>query len=202
MADNDSMQRIQTYFKNNPHMGFAYGLGAILLVRLLIFMADQGATAPETPEPTAVRLESEIDTTTNEYRLVEDMLQPMEDFNQSEYHIVAKYNMFDPKVIPDAAKREEQANELYGQARTAWRAGNPDEALRLLDLALEQAPSHRRSHNLKQEIQEALGQATRVHPKMLDVMTTQSAVTGEGAGESSPTGPADGAAPEATSVAE
>lgn len=124
---------------------FMIALGALLLVRLLMFLNEQTLRPSVQVGPKPYDLKPVITEESESYAQVQALLTEWPEFDDTEYFVLARFNMFDPAVALDAPQLERRATEKYQQSVEAQNRGDLDESLRLVNEALEILPSFRKA---------------------------------------------------------
>jgi hypothetical protein len=151
----------------NANRLFLVGMVALLGVRVTIYLTEGELANPQAPEINKVSLERKLTVDSETYHRVRRLIEPRESFEESDYWVLAKFNMFDPRLAQSHEQVTQQANQLYGeaarineQAKAALRAGNRTraerslrDALKAVNDALDRQPSHAQAQKLKVEIQ-------------------------------------------------
>ena len=145
--------------KARAHQIFLGAMAVLLLLRLLIFFMESGFTGEPLPIPQETELNDLIkaEDPASAYKQVERILKPMVEFRQSDYWILANFNMFDPKRILEAKRYEERANQIYAEAQTAFDARNDALVLEKVNEALLYQPNHAKAQELRKVIRQRLG---------------------------------------------
>lgn len=160
MADQTQIQRLKNIFQGKTQRVFVLALGLSLLLRLLIFVSEANfmGDPPAEVEP-ITSLKSEITEGSDTYKDVHKMTRRWADFSQSDYSVLASFNMFDYKLVLDAAKIEQRATQKFEEAYGYYKQGNLSGALELLEETLKAQPNHRPAQTLRKEIYKRLGRA-------------------------------------------
>jgi hypothetical protein len=160
VASQESLQQYKDLFRSRAHQLFLLGMGLLLALRILLLLMENNYTVEETeiqkPNNIADSFKPDSDGYKN-YVKVHEMLQPMEDFRKSDYWMLASYNMFDPKRILEAKNYEEHADQIFGEAQSAFKTGNTTESLRLVNEALSYQPNHAFAQRLRLNILKMMG---------------------------------------------
>lgn len=157
----DLIQKLQTRYRGKGAKLFIAGMALLLVLRIIVYGTETTFTPPPPPETTPYTFDPKITTDTQAVQRVQQMAQPMPEFRNSQYEPLASFNMFDPKLIQTAAQRRTNAEELTQRAMNALRAGQLEEAGRLVQSALDVLPSFKPANDLQADIQNRLGVASQ-----------------------------------------
>ena len=145
--------------KANAGLLFLAGMGLLVLIRLVMVSMESSAVAPQTPTVPPTPLTPGISEDSIDYIKVKILLDPWKEFDQSPINALGRFNMFDPKLVQDARRLEQSANDKVIQARAAFRDGNLAQARELVLEALAMRPNHLAGRQLLAEIEQRLGTA-------------------------------------------
>jgi hypothetical protein len=139
---------------------FLAGMALLLAIRVFMVMNESDATPPPVSGPEPPILESGLSEDAITRLVVERMIAPWGDFQQSDLYLLGQINMFDPKLVQNAPERERTADQKVEQAMKAFRDGDLQQALSLVNDALDLRPNHIQGRELRQQIQQRMMGAT------------------------------------------
>jgi len=153
MDNSNFMNRL----KANVGLWFIIGMVLLLLVRIVMWTMESGASGGEVVSPIPVKLEPKMNPETSlDYIKVNKLLTPWKDFKDSDLYLLAQYNMFDPKLVQNADAMDRSADEKVKQAKDLFDRGNLQQARELVRQGLMQKPNHLDGQNLLKSIDAAL----------------------------------------------
>ena len=167
--------------KTNVGWWFLLGMAALLLIRLLLSSLESGSSPSAIPQPAPGTLLPKISEDKLHYLMAKKIMTPWVEPKDktSMIYPLATYNMFDPKLVQNAAMMERTANDQVSQAITAFRNGNLLQARDLVLDALAKRPNHLQGQQLLGEIEQKLkgqtGATTGTLTRAADRPTTQAA---------------------------
>lgn len=149
-APSQQSQKFKAFMQ--PQRLFLAGMVLLLLVRVFVYLGEAGTSGVAKVEPESItNLSSQINK--DAYDKVHRMTEPWKDYKQSDYALLANFNMFDPKMALDAAAMEKRAEQTYDEAKAAFDAGNVTLANQKIDEVLNLIPSFKKARDLRKEIE-------------------------------------------------
>lgn len=180
MDFNELMERAKPWAKDNANKLFVWGMGALLLVRVFIYVAETQATSRAAIEPNVAKFPAQITQESPEYIKVSQLIRPLPPFDDSnDYYFLFQNNIFDPKLVKDERQLDEEADKYTADAIVAFRDKNYDEARRLLNSVFEIRPRHRGARDLKNRLDE-------VSPVVVETPVSTPTASEQGASGASP----------------
>jgi predicted S18 family serine protease len=122
------------------------GLMAATSLGVIVFYVSEASTpvpAVDEPKPVVIeiKISAEKDHPKSEvYFSVFNLIDPVEPLDQTEYQNLIDFNMFDPRAARDAEQLHDEAKQKLMEAESRFDQGNYEDARRLAQEALSQAP--------------------------------------------------------------
>jgi hypothetical protein len=148
----NQIQKIKEMIQQQPHRLLVAVMALLLVIRLALFMIESNPTSDPSVRPTTAKLDATLTTDSEIYKKVNDMVVTWPEFLDSDYMILAKFNMFDPQKVMEESEKEQRASAKYEEAYSAFWQNNIDRAQQLVDEALALRPDHQPAQKLRQQI--------------------------------------------------
>ena len=149
---NTLFDHIKARFAGRANHAFMYALGALFLVRLVMFGLSMEQSSGYAVGPRPISLDFPIKEDSKDYLQVQAILQPWPQLRESDYYVLTQHNMFDPQVARDAEQLERRADERYQAALQAFQQGNLDRAKTLVEETLAIQLNHSRARKLREKV--------------------------------------------------
>ena len=150
----DKTEQYIKLLKRHSDRLFIAALYVLLGVMVFLYFREQGSQvgiSEDAGKPAVL-----VDPVTKNvfFKKIDTMSKPqsLADPEFNEIQQVAQFNMFDHKAVKDKQEIERQADQRFASAESAAKAGQKDEAIRLLSEILRQIPSHKRAKELLEKL--------------------------------------------------
>jgi hypothetical protein len=134
-------------------------LAGVLACIGLIWLFEQNAAAPGTPEPDRKPIEAAIRQNDPAYLYVKFMSETPKRIEETDYAELLNFNMFDAQAVRNAEKLIDSANAAFRQAAEAFAAGDYEQARRFVLTAKSFRADFAPADELLAEIEKILEQA-------------------------------------------